>query len=51
MQIKPDTELPKVAIGGFGHSISHHTQRIDVTGHVASAFIKLLALAASGNEE
>jgi hypothetical protein len=26
--------------GGFGHSLSVRTQRIDVTGHVASAFIK-----------
>lgn len=26
--------------GGFGHSLVDHTQRIDVTGHVASGFIK-----------
>jgi len=26
--------------GGFGHSLTQRTQRIDVTGHVASGFIK-----------
>jgi len=28
--------------GGFGHSLTDRTQRIDVTGHVASGFIKAL---------
>jgi hypothetical protein len=28
--------------GGFGHGLTHHTQRVDVTGHVASAFIKAI---------
>uniref|UniRef100_A0A0G4HTA2 Uncharacterized protein n=1 Tax=Chromera velia CCMP2878 TaxID=1169474 RepID=A0A0G4HTA2_9ALVE len=27
--------------GGFGHSLHHHSQRIDVTCHVASAFMQL----------
>lgn len=31
--------------GGFGHALSEPTQRIDVTGHVASAFLLLLELA------
>lgn len=28
--------------GGFGFSLSERTQRVDVTGHVVSAFIKSL---------
>jgi len=40
--------------GGFGHSLADRTQRIDVTGHVASGFIKAarngLVEASSGDE-
>lgn len=32
------------AAGGFGFSASDQRQRIDVTGHVCSAFLKLLSL-------
>jgi len=28
--------------GGFGNSVSHTTQRIDVTGHVVNAFVKVI---------
>jgi len=30
------------ARGGFGASLLHHTQRVDVTGHASNAFIKVL---------
>ena len=35
---------PPAAEGGFGHGLGMPTQRIDVTGHVASAYLKLLEL-------
>jgi len=31
-------------VGGFGHGLHHATQRIDVTGHVSSGFMKVLKL-------
>ena len=34
--------IPKKERGGFGLSIEDRTQRIDVTGHAASAFMKII---------
>lgn len=33
-----------LALGGFGHGLTMPLQRIDVTGHVCSAYIKLLGV-------
>ena len=32
----------EVAVGGLGHGLTRPLQRIDVTGHVACAYIRLL---------
>lgn len=34
----------EVAYGGFGHGLDNPVQRLDVTGHVTSAFMKILPL-------
>jgi len=45
VQIKPqEGDDSSFAAGGFGFSASDQRQRIDVTGHVCSAFLKLLSL-------
>ena len=38
--------LSEAAEGGFGFSVADTRQRIDVTGHVANAFLLLLELLA-----
>lgn len=43
IQCKPgETGVPCRAVGGFGHGMMNHMQRIDVTGHVMNAFIKVI---------
>ena len=34
--------MPEEAVGGFGYGVHEPTQRIDVTGHVCSAFLKIM---------
>ena len=38
-------------MGGFGYSLRHPIQRVDVTGHVANAFMKVLRLLIFGPVE
>ena len=33
--------------GGYGHTLTHKEQRIDVTGHVVSAMVRVLAIDAT----
>jgi hypothetical protein len=40
-QMKEQQGLDSHGVGGFGHTMDIHTQRIDVTGHVMNSFIKL----------
>lgn len=40
-------ENNKRGIGGFGQSLSNNTQRIDVTGHVSNAYLKIIKLMTS----
>jgi len=48
VQLKPGDAPTTRGIGGFGHSMYHSVQRIDVTGHVASGFIKVEKLINAG---
>jgi hypothetical protein len=36
--------VPDAAVGGWPHGVAYTTQRIDVTGHVVCAYIKLLGV-------
>ncbi|KAL4458288.1 hypothetical protein ABPG75_013153 [Micractinium tetrahymenae] len=44
-QVQPGPGVPAAAVGGFPHSLRAGSgQRVDVTGHVCCAFVKLLEL-------
>jgi len=39
-----ESQTDPKAKGGFGHTLTLKTQRLDVTGHVASGFLKLMQI-------
>ncbi len=45
VQVAPGPGVPAAAVGGFGHTQRPGAgQRVDVTGHVACSFVKLLEI-------
>jgi hypothetical protein len=48
VQVAPGAGAQDAAVGGFGHGLLADAQRVDVTGHVCSAYIKLLELLGEG---
>lgn len=40
--------VPEEAVGGFGYGLQESTQRIDVTGHVCSAFLSIMEVLEQG---
>ena len=44
VQVRPSQGVPDAAVGGWPHGVAYTTQRIDVTGHVVCAYIKLLGV-------
>jgi hypothetical protein len=48
--IQKESAVDQIAEGGFGHGLFNKTQRLDVTGHVLSSFIKLCQVLKIANE-
>ena len=45
VQVKAGPGVPNASVGGFGHTQRAGSgQRVDVTGHVACSFVKLLEI-------
>lgn len=52
LQVKAGPGVPDASVGGFGHTQQAKSgQRVDVTGHVVCAFIKLLEILDQQAEE